>query len=60
MVILNCLALWLGHFGHSGHLGRHMLPYMSVAFNVRPLKLKTCSTHKNGFSNMSLYLFLDK
>ena len=61
-----CFALslgYLGHFCHSGHL-RHsvrsdynILPYISVAINVRLLKLKTCLIHKNFISAKSLLFF---
>ena len=43
-----CFALW---YGHSG---RHVLPCISGAMNVRPIKLKSCSIHRNCISKMSL------
>ena len=36
-----CFALWSGHFGHSGS---HILPCISVAINVGPLKLNLFDT----------------
>ena len=40
---LNLLVIPKGVFvllyGRSGHLGLHILPYVSVAISVRPLKL---------------------
>ena len=48
-----CFALWypdLGHFGRSAH---QLLAYILVAINSSPLKLKTCSIHKNSvFKNV--------
>ena len=54
-----CFALWLGDLGpssHSGLLGCHILPFISVASNVRPLKLNTCLMHKNLYFKKSFVL----
>ena len=52
-----CFALWLGHSSRSGHLGHHMLLIIiSVAINVRPLRLKLCLTHRNCIPRKSLLL----
>ena len=42
-----CFALWSGH---SAHLGRRILLCISVAIDVKLLKLKTCLIHKNCIS----------
>ena len=53
-------VLWSSYFGHSGQLrrsaaghlcrsGYHILPYISVGINVRPLKLIIYLIHKTVF-----------
>ena len=41
----------------SGHVGRHILPHVSDAVNIRHLKLKTCLINKSCIYKKSLLLF---